>query len=184
MGVSFYPHALHRLFDIDAQELTNTTADLTNFCPRNLQERMFEAVSHGDRIVLLTKFLIERLAHKRYDAQLINECVFSETGLDTGGNLDEILHHYPLSQRQLERRFRQWVGVSPKTYLRLIRFEQALHLLGNTHFHQVQDIAYTLNYADHSHFTREFRNFSGYTPKDYLRVHKKMQESTVFILNE
>lgn len=184
VGVSFYPHALHCLFGIDAYELNDTSVDLASFCPGSLLERMFEAVSHDERIVLLSQFLIERLQRNNLDTQLIDDSFFRQHLLATSASVDEIVSHYPLSQRQLERRFRQWVGVSPKMYLRLLRFEQAQWLLDNAQFQQVQDIAFALNYADHSHFTREFRTFSGYTPKEYLRVHNKVQESAAFIVDE
>lgn len=77
-----------------------------------------------------------------------------------------------LSKKQFERLFSSFVGINPKEYTRIVRFQKALeqmqHQVGKE-INQAQ-IAYTSGYADQSHFIREFKKFSGYTPMSLLKV--------------
>lgn len=68
-----------------------------------------------------------------------------------------------LGKRQFERVFSQCVGMRPKDYSRVVRFQKALWLMQNGR-EDYAGIAYTSGYADQSHFIREFRKFCGHTP--------------------
>ena len=78
-----------------------------------------------------------------------------------------------LGKKQFERLFNELVGANPKEYARVVRFQKSLKLLQ----HYSEDInqaqlAYQCGYADQSHFIREFKQFSGYTPLSLLNVCK------------
>nr|ELA7361934.1 helix-turn-helix transcriptional regulator [Elizabethkingia anophelis] len=69
----------------------------------------------------------------------------------------------------LERYFKQHIGISPNLYTRINRFQLALENIRQTQFDKLTDIAYQCNYYDQSHFIREFKEFSGTSPKRFLR---------------
>ena len=76
-----------------------------------------------------------------------------------------------LSKKQFERLFNSLVGVNPKEYTRIVRFQKALELMQHQSGEINQEqIAYASGYADQSHFIREFKKFSGYTPTSLLKV--------------
>jgi AraC-like DNA-binding protein len=75
-----------------------------------------------------------------------------------------LLNYLGVSERPFERRFRDAVGVSPHQYLRILRFQEAVRLLRMGQFRKMSDLASDLGYADQSHFIKEIREFSGYTP--------------------
>lgn len=83
-----------------------------------------------------------------------------------------ILKLYPNTLTSPEDSFsenlKNTIGVCPETYVRITRFQKSIHLLTSRHYDKLSDIAYRLNYADQSHFGREFRFFSGCTPKEFL----------------
>lgn len=81
--------------------------------------------------------------------------------------LKELIAHTGFSVRTLERRFIDWVGVTPKQHLRYLRFERALRFLATDKIRSV-DIATLLGYSDQAHFTHEFRQFSGATPNGWV----------------
>ena len=74
-----------------------------------------------------------------------------------------------LSQRQLERQFLQDVGVNAKTLARLIRFEEIHKRLWLDPLTPLAGLAYDLGFADQAHLTREFRNLSHMTPRDFAQ---------------
>ena len=79
-----------------------------------------------------------------------------------------------LSKKQFERLFNSFVGINPKEYTCIVRFQKALAQMQyqpSEEINQAQ-IAYASGYADQSHFIREFKKFCGYTPMSLLKVAK------------
>lgn len=70
-----------------------------------------------------------------------------------------------ISRRQLQRIFRKRLGVSPKTYLRFFRFEQTFRFLQRNGWVPLSAVAFQHGYADAAHLIREFRAFTGMTPR-------------------
>ena len=77
------------------------------------------------------------------------------------------------SKKQFERLFNELVGANPKEYARIVRFQKSLKLLQHgSEDTSLAQLACQCGYADQSHFIREFRRFSGYTPLSLLNVCK------------
>ena len=72
-----------------------------------------------------------------------------------------------LGKKQFERVFRENVGMNPKEYCIIARFQKALAML-QSGTREYADVAYGSGYADQSHFIRDFRRICGFTPKDLV----------------
>lgn len=70
-----------------------------------------------------------------------------------------------ISIRQVDRLFRQHVGVSPKTFAQIARFQSAIEMLKGDPKCTLADVAARCGYYDQSHFVKECRRFSGDAPK-------------------
>jgi AraC-like DNA-binding protein len=75
-----------------------------------------------------------------------------------------------VSERQFERRFVRAIGVSPHQYIRIVRFREAVRLIKAHRFDRLSDVAYDLNYVDQSHFIKDVKAFSGYTPTGLVQT--------------
>lgn len=75
-----------------------------------------------------------------------------------------------LSQRQLERQFRLWLGMTPKYYQRLFRVNKTLNFLKCYPDTDLAELALDNGFADQAHMTREFRQFARITPKRYSKL--------------
>jgi AraC-like DNA-binding protein len=74
-----------------------------------------------------------------------------------------------LTQRHLERRFLDTVGVSPKRLARLARFQRALRLLNRRDMPRGgTETAAVCGYADQAHFIRDFRSLAGCSPGEHM----------------
>ena len=69
-----------------------------------------------------------------------------------------------LSQRQLERIFKQWLGITPKHYQRILRLKRAINYLRSHSDRKLVDVAHQFGYTDQAHMTREFRTLACITP--------------------
>ncbi|WP_168208818.1 AraC family transcriptional regulator [Chitinophaga sp. XS-30] len=181
-GVSFYPHAIKTFFRFDVSEMINELPDLCNFVPRAWISEIVETKDWRQRIAILVRFFTNRLLAAKEDDRL---CAMSWQLIDLHPDLNtirKISRACNISERQLERRFKACNGYSPKQFLRISRFEKSLLLLRNGGFGKLSDVAHALNYSDQSHFIREFREFSGHTPTEYLRMNKVYEENAAFIV--
>ncbi|MEO6286857.1 MAG: helix-turn-helix domain-containing protein [Dyadobacter sp.] len=181
-GVSFYSHALKAMFRIDANELTDVNPDLIHFCPKDLKQKLADAPDHQAKRNILAAFLITRLPDSRKKVFSINDFIIADD-IPENWNTSYLQTRFGMSERQLERQFKSKIGVSPKTFLRITRFEKALDIIKSPTFSSLTEVAYQLNYSDQSHFIREFKSFSGYTPQQFLDKQKFGEESASFLLD-
>jgi AraC-like DNA-binding protein len=72
------------------------------------------------------------------------------------------------SRKRLAARFREEVGVSPKSLARILRFERAAALLARPDPPGFAALAYECGFRDQSHLTNEFRRITGVTPAAYV----------------
>lgn len=76
----------------------------------------------------------------------------------------DLAHRVGTSTRTLERHFLDHVGLSPKVFIRLVRFQNAIKKLKKEKFMGLADVAYDCGYMDQSHFIKDFKYFSGKSP--------------------
>lgn len=83
--------------------------------------------------------------------------------------VDDVRAETGLSGRTLERTFLDLAGVSPRLYLRLVRFRHAVREAEAKRGRRWTDVALACGYYDHAHFTRDFTSFAGCPPSEWLR---------------
>jgi AraC-like DNA-binding protein len=81
--------------------------------------------------------------------------------------VQQICDHFDIYPKRLEREFKKHIGITPKFYSRIVRFNHALTAIHqHTHMHWI-DLVYELGYFDQAHFIKEFAYFLGQTPQTY-----------------
>lgn len=171
-GIHFQPHVWKELFRVDACEVTNTLIELDNLPGFGITEQLLNTTDPLQITKLLGDCLLQNLAHNPKEDAIIAHSVQGIAKHINEVHAKDLPARYNLSQRQYQRRFKQRMGVSPETYIRILKFQQALQAINRQSFRKLSDIGYGLGFADQSHFIREFKLFSGYTPKDLLQQQK------------
>jgi AraC-like DNA-binding protein len=82
-------------------------------------------------------------------------------------NLKDLSKEICLSPRDLERKFLHFVGISPKKYSQLVRFNHSRNKLLFSKEKKIVDIALSAGYYDQSHFNRDFKKFTGLAPFEF-----------------
>jgi AraC-like DNA-binding protein len=165
MQVIFKPHALKTLLGINASRLTNRWADLQEFGGEDLESQLLEAHNAQERMTLLTSFLVARFKQGKTRDALVEESLHLIHHNIGSLHVKDVLDSLHISERQFERRFTQTVGLSPQSYLRVKRFNEAIRLIKTRQFARLTDVAGALNFSDQSHFIHDFHAFAGTTPK-------------------
>mgnify|MGYP000046815539 FL=1 len=86
------------------------------------------------------------------------ECIEQD---ETVGQLSENIE---LSQRQIERLFKLWLGMTPKHYQRILRIKKTICFLRLHKNLDLADVAQQFGFSDQAHMTREFRTIACITP--------------------
>lgn len=181
VGVIFHPHALQSVFGIDAHELTGTCVDLglvQHKKERPLLEKLLSAATVEEQIDLLAASLsnsVQRTGDKQ-DAiiRFASTEILRGKGDTSFATLQQQLR---TTERTLERRFKQSIGISAKLFSRICRFQESLNQLRNNNYNKLSDIAYENGYADQSHFIRTFKEFTGVSPFDYRKQLNEVAEN-------
>lgn len=169
IGVELKPQALNTLLSVDAAELSDGIVELNAFSKDNLNEQLLNADDELDRIAAITRFLTMRAdASPRADS-LVAEGLRLIHGNIGSIHVRELLKRLNVSERQFERRFGRSVGTPASRYIRITRFQEALRRMKAGRVARMSDMAYDLGYTDQSHFIKDVRQFTGYTPRNLFQ---------------
>jgi AraC-like DNA-binding protein len=181
VGVCLQPHALQSVFGINAHELTGKCVDLgliQHKKEKNLQEKLVNTATIEEQINLLSSNLINSVQHNSDKQDDMTKFAVTEISRGKGEvSFDALLKQLQLSERTLERRFKQSIGVSAKLFSRICRFQESLNQLRKNNYQKLSDIAYENGYSDQSHFIRTFKEFTGVSPFDYKKQLNEVAEN-------
>lgn len=166
--VVLQPHALKSIFGLNALALRYCTVELNELTSADIDQQLLEAGDKHQQVALLINLLVEKLKAAETRDPLVEESlrlIHKRAGVIS---VKALLEHLNLSERQFERRFCQAVGISPISYIRVRRFNEAMRLMKTGQYKTLTDVAYALNFHDQAHFIREIKSFTGLTPKGLL----------------
>lgn len=169
--VNLTPLGAHMLFGLPMHELANEVVPLEAALPRDarpLAEALEDKAGWNARFALLDAILLARLAEARAPSP---DVAWAWSILErTHGRapIGWICDQLGRSRRHLAARFREQVGLPPKTVARIMRFDRAVSLLGRSD-ERLADIAFECGYFDQAHLNRDFREFAGMSPGAFVR---------------
>lgn len=175
--VVFCPHAMSLFLKMPVSLFYNREVngyDIGNAGLEELSKKLSECGHPALCISCIEEWLLSQISStcpavhhlERIDAAVRQLCMSPKT---TVADLSAMAC---LGKKQFERTFRALVGMNPKEYAGVVRFQKALALMSRqaeSEINQAQ-MAYACGYADQSHLIREFRKFCGFTPKALLQV--------------
>ena len=173
-----YPeHSSPSFLQIPIYKLQNQTIAIENrdadFFP-NLEDRILEARTFEGRVATVERYFSSLLQHQLISAD--HQRIAHVVGLikETKGNIsiDTLASHACLSRKQFERKFSAFVGISPKQFLKIVRFQNAIFLAHDATELNLTDLAYDSGYYDQSHFINETKELTGQTPKKLFTKQK------------
>lgn len=173
ISVVFQPYASRLFFHTPVREtygMNVSVEDLEDIVLADLEKQITDTPDDTRCIQLIENFLLKRL------------CILSEYNIKRiGATVQEInLHPQPtirdlaqtacLGNKQFNRIFTEYVGTTPKEFIRIIRLQRALYTLQTQPDINFAQLAYECGFYDQSHLIKEFKSFSGYTPGEYLAI--------------
>jgi AraC-like DNA-binding protein len=164
--IVFQPGGVSTLFSVPAEELSNDDFEGEAVLGRGLGEllrRLGDVSSFPDRARVADAYLCAKRPGPDSISGITNAAmrVLSSSGRV---RVSDLAHHAGLGTRQFERRFRYEIGLPPKLYARIVRFEAALRRKATAPATQWADIAHALGYHDQMHMVHDFNRLCGDSP--------------------
>ncbi len=171
VGIGLTPAGAYALFGTPMHVLANVLVELSELIggqAEQLAERLARARTWSARFDLLDDLLPRWLQDG--PAQLDDVTRAWRRLRQASGSITvaELADAVGRSRRYLELRFRDQIGVPPKTAARVLRFHYALRLATGSGRPKWSEVAVQCGYVDQAHLTRDFRQLAGCTPTDLL----------------
>ncbi|SFQ76803.1 helix-turn-helix domain-containing protein [Hymenobacter arizonensis] len=170
-GILFRPCGFNRLLGVSVPtetQLPNGADDAVGRFIQALAQQVSAAPTHTQRVAAAETLMLAELSRREPQALVIEALITFVLERHGQLNVAEMAQKSNLSRRQLERRFRDALGVPPKLFAEMTRFAYVFRLLHEQPQANWADITYACGYFDQAHFIREFRRFTGETPKAYF----------------
>jgi AraC-like DNA-binding protein len=173
VGVHFKPGGAASLLGVPASELANLRIGLDALwgrAARELGARLVEAPTASVRLQLLERALLARL-ERRVDAHPGVAYALDELAhVPAPRSIGEIAARAGLSARRFIALFDAQVGLTPKLFARVRRFQKLLHLAHPRPAPAWAQLALDCGYFDQAHLSRDFGEFAGLAPGAYARL--------------
>lgn len=171
--VVFQPHAAKAFLHIPVRLFHGQSVAMDEVEDKEFKEltrQVGDAVNHDDCIRLIESFLIRRLyTFPEYEMKRV-AAVLHEIDVCPRVDIPRLSSVACLGDKQLRRVFTDYMGATPKEFVRIVRMQRALFMLQQDVATPFAQVAYACGFSDQSHMIREFKLFSGYTPAEYLAV--------------
>jgi AraC-like DNA-binding protein len=173
IGVHFRPGGASALLGVPCSELADAHVNLASLWGEafaaELRERLCEAPTHHVRFRRLEGALMRRLHAQSRQHPVVPFALDCFTRPGVHASVQDVARQFGLSYRRFLTIFTDEVGLSPKLYCRILRFQQAHALAQRTGHIDWAQLALECGFFDQSHLANEFRKLSGLTPTEYQR---------------
>lgn len=174
LGVKFKPLGIVKLTGINMEHIADyiiSAEDIWGAHFNSLCDEMQSANSIEGAIITLEHFLLKKYKQVRlhYRVEYAHHALSIIDRTNGTISINELQNLSNTSRKTLERTFLHYLGLNPKLYSQIIRFNTAKSLINNLNSIDISDLGHELDYYDHSHFSAEFKRFSNFTPREYIK---------------
>jgi AraC-like DNA-binding protein len=171
IAVRFFPQGLQAFLKLPLREITDQWVSMQDVFGngwKDIEDRLPEAGTAESRAQLLQSFLLQQMLRNNNYDHLAEEWVTRILGSGGLVSVDDLTKGQRISYRHMERRFTSAVGINPKMLARITRLQQFLKAVQRGQVNSLTALACDMGYYDQSHFVKDFKSFTGLTPRQYF----------------
>lgn len=172
IAVTFYPYAASHFLRFPLSEIEDSSVNLLDIYSRpmkEVEERISSRALVKERIGIIENFLLKCFKPcKNNDILLIRkgiELINQSKGQLKASDLSKSLL---LTNKSLERKFSQYLGKTPKQFIRIVRFQGIIQHYSGLQKKPLTQLSYDNGYFDQAHFIKDFKSLSGYSPREFF----------------
>lgn len=168
--ITFKPQGLSAFFNLPAKELLNENIPLNSLINNEasvLEDKLLNSKNSKQKIAHLESFFTERLIFNR-DFDRIDYAIKLIENYKGQIKTQQLSQEVCIGIKQFERIFSSHVGMNPKKFSSIIRFQNVLEMKRKFKELTMYQLAFDSGYYDQSHFIHDFKNLTGLAPKFFF----------------
>jgi transcriptional regulator GlxA family with amidase domain len=153
------------------QQFADTILPLSHYITWHLElrEALQSASTTTDRIAVIEHFICQNLKPVPIYLEVIAKAAELLRTCNERASITELCKELGMSERTFQRYFKQYIGVSPKAFAQVARFNSVTKLIEQTANPSWLEILDATGYFDAAHFANDFKRITGKTPSDYYK---------------
>ena len=180
LGICFRPGGAYPFFSNPMSELRDFCVDIDDLWGTrgsDIMKRMqYDDTTMPDRIRRLETYLTGQLHKIEREDACVSDAVTVIDARCGRINIEDLADRVGLSNRQLERSFKERVGMSPKQLCRSLRFKSVFNQLKASPAVSWGETAAACGYYDQSHMIRDFKHYTGQSPAAYFAEPRALEQ--------
>ncbi|MGP0066953.1 MAG: DUF6597 domain-containing transcriptional factor [Isosphaeraceae bacterium] len=184
IGAHFRPGGAFPFLHLTAGELLNAHAPLESLWGNragDLRDRLVEAKTPEARFAILEQTLLAQADRPLLHHPAVAFAIEEIRRMPDAWTIAHLADRVGLSHRRFIQAFNEEVGLTPKLFGRIIRFQEVLNRIGAGREIRWANLAASCGYYDQAHFIRDFRAFSGLTPTAYVGLRTEHLNHVPFV---
>ena len=138
--------------------------DIFSSSVNDVNDRLAEEQDYTRMISIIEQFLLRELGRAKRDKHPVDN-IFDHVGVHS---LETLADTACLSYRQFDRKFIERVGIGPREFLRVLRFDKAFRMKNKFPQMDWLSIAIQCGFYDYQHLTKDYKHFTGVTPVEFF----------------
>ena len=135
---------------------------------QEMEDQIMNAPHRHERIHIIEKFLIKKLIQNHHDHRRVQAAFHKMMQRKGQIPIKHLAETACLSVKQFERKFSGLIGLNPKLFMRIVRFQHILHKQKNGFKGSLTALAYSGGYYDQAHFINDFKSITGAAPRKFF----------------
>lgn len=185
--IVFQPTALFRFTGIPSYEFTNKYVDAENVFSHHIRyflEELQEAKSYDELLKKADRFVESLIRHIKREAHQLDIVSRQMIQDETNVSVDWLAKETNLCVKQFKRKFNERIGINPKSYTKIIRFNNVYNLKNAHSDWDWLKVAVECNYHDYQHLVKDYLHFTGLRPKQLHQLELNSPESRLGLTKE
>lgn len=178
-SVSFKPEGFYKILKFPLGEMINLMWDISDHLPKSYQylyEQVLESKTDEQAIQILENFFMREFYKANAVLSPFDQLLHFIRQKNGNIRVEEMAQHLNVSRRTLNRLFAKHLGITPKSYSSIVRFQQAILNYYERPNFGWSGVLYDMGYYNQNHFIKDFKRYTGKTPTRFLNTDRTFSD--------
>jgi AraC-like DNA-binding protein len=166
-GIRFRASGMSHIVRAPLSEFNDISASFDTAHRSGPEAVQLQPLSVQERVNTLDRWLLKRMTFSNSKPDAWEYCLDMIVKREGCINVHDLAREAGISQKQMERKFIEKVGPTPKQFAQLLKFRKLKEHLEKRKDESLMNIAFDFDFTDHAHLTKFFRKFAGITPTEF-----------------
>jgi len=167
LGIRFHASGISRILNVPLSAFNDTSVSLETVYRSGPEVAQLQPLSMQERINTLDRWLLKRMTFSNSKPETWKHCLDMIVAREGSINVYDLAREVGISQKQMERKFIEKVGPTPKQFAQLLKFRKLKEHLEKKRDESLMNIAFDFGFTDSAHLTKFFKKFAETTPTDF-----------------